>query len=91
MDLLLMLVLASILGSVGAAIAGKREQGCLVSIAVGFIGALVGRTMQRTFEVSDPLTITLGDQSFPVFWTIAGSALFVAVITLLTGRRTAKR
>ena len=90
--MLLMLVVASILGSIGAAIAGRRGDGCLINIATGFIGALLGRGLSRVFDVRDPLTLTIRDTEFPLMWTIAGAALFVAVITFLTrGRTPAKR
>jgi len=81
---LFLLIVASILGSIGAALAGRRGDGCLISVAIGFIGALLGRGMSNLFEVRDPLTITIRDTTFPLMWTIAGSALFVAVITFLT-------
>ncbi len=81
---LFLLIVASILGSIGAALAGRRGDGCLISVAIGFIGALLGRGMSNLFDVRDPLTITIRDTALPLMWTIAGSALFVAVITFLT-------
>lgn len=85
---LFLLIVASILGSIGAALAGRRGDGCLISIAIGFIGALLGRGMSNLFDVRDPLTFTIRDTTFPLMWTIAGSALFVAVITFLTRGKT---
>ncbi|NNC76239.1 MAG: hypothetical protein HKN93_12110 [Acidimicrobiia bacterium] len=83
---LFLLIVASVLGSIGAAIAGKREQGCLVSIAVGFIGALIGRWLASISGLDDPFTVTLSDTEIPVIFTVAGAALFVALINLLSGR-----
>ncbi|MDJ0960276.1 MAG: hypothetical protein QNJ88_06430 [Acidimicrobiia bacterium] len=83
---IVLLIVASILGSIGAAIAGKKETGCLVSIALGFIGAMLGRWISQQLEFSDIWTLTIRDTEIPVFWTIAGSALFVAVLNLLSGR-----
>jgi len=82
-----LLVVASILGSIGAAIAGKRETGCLVSIALGFIGAMLGRWISQQLELGDIWTLDIRNTEIPVFWTIAGSALFVAVLNLISGRR----
>jgi len=39
-QVLILLLVAGVCGSVGEAIAGYSPGGCLVSIAVGFIGAL---------------------------------------------------
>jgi len=82
-----LLFVAAILGSIGAAIAGRESRGCLVNIVIGFIGALLGRWLSRVLEISDPWTLTIRDTEFPVVWTVAGSALFVAVISFLTRQR----
>lgn len=87
LSFLFLLIVAAVLGSIGAAVAGRRGNGCLVNIVTGFIGALVGRGLSRAFDVADPLSITVRDTTFPLMWTIAGSALFVAVITFLTRPR----
>ncbi len=83
---LFLLLVASILGSIGAAIAGKKETGCLVSIALGFIGAMVGRWISQQLEFRDIWVLDIRDTEIPVFWTIAGSALFVALLNLISGR-----
>lgn len=85
LDFIILLIVAGICGSLGQAIAGYNAGGCLVSIALGFIGALIGMWMQRQLELPEPFPV----QGFPVVWSIAGSALFVAVISLL--RRPARR
>jgi uncharacterized membrane protein YeaQ/YmgE (transglycosylase-associated protein family) len=83
---LFLLLVASILGSIGAAIAGRKQLGCLTSIAVGFVGAMLGRWGAQRLEIQDIWTITAGDQDIPVFSTIVGAALFVAVLNLISGR-----
>jgi len=42
MQFLVWLCIAGICGAIGQAIAGFSRGGCLVAIAVGFIGALIG-------------------------------------------------
>ena len=86
-DLFVLLLIAAICGSIGQAIAGYSRGGCLVSIALGFIGALLGLWLKRQFNLPEPLLIRIGEGQFPVLWSIIGSALFVAVIGLLTGRQ----
>ena len=46
-DVLLLLLIAGICGSLGQAIAGYSRGGCLVSIALGFVGALLGMWLAR--------------------------------------------
>ena len=42
LELLVMLIIAAVCGAIGQSIAGMTRGGCLTSIAVGFIGALLG-------------------------------------------------
>jgi hypothetical protein len=38
-------------------------------------------------NLPEPFTVTVGDVAFPVVWSIAGAALFVAVLSLLRAPR----
>ncbi|HLL15173.1 MAG TPA: GlsB/YeaQ/YmgE family stress response membrane protein [Pyrinomonadaceae bacterium] len=87
-DLLILLLVAGVCGALGQAISGFSRGGCLVSIALGFIGAILGMWLARQLGLPELLILPVGGKSFPVVWSIIGSALFVAVISLLTrGRR----
>ncbi|HJT67461.1 MAG TPA: GlsB/YeaQ/YmgE family stress response membrane protein [Pyrinomonadaceae bacterium] len=87
LDLLLLLLIAGICGSLGQAIAGYSRGGCLVSIALGFIGALLGMWLARLLGLPELIPVVIGGTRYPIIWSIIGSALFVAVITLLTRNR----
>jgi len=86
LDVLILLLIAGVCGSLGQAIAGYSRGGCLVSIALGFVGALLGMWLARMMGLPELFAIRIGDTSFPIIWSIIGSALFVAVLTLLTRR-----
>ena len=87
LDVLILLLIAGICGSLGQAIAGYSRGGCLVSIALGFVGALVGMWLARVMGLPELFPVRIGTTSFPIIWSIIGSALFVAVVALLTRRR----
>ena len=87
MQLLLLLLVAGVCGSVGRAIAGYSHGGCLVSVAVGFIGALVGSWIATKLALPEILAISVGGSRFPIVWSILRPAIFVALIGLLTRRR----
>ena len=87
LDLLLLLLIAGICGSLGQAIAGYSRGGCLVSIALGFVGALLGLWLARLMGLPELFPVVIAGTSFPIVWSIIGSALFVAVITLITRSR----
>jgi uncharacterized membrane protein YeaQ/YmgE (transglycosylase-associated protein family) len=85
--LLVLLVIAAICGAVGKALAGGARGGLIVSIALGFIGALLGPWVARQLGLAEPFMLQLSGQSFPIVWSIIGAALFVALLHLLSGRR----
>jgi uncharacterized membrane protein YeaQ/YmgE (transglycosylase-associated protein family) len=86
-DLLLLLLVAGIIGSIGQAIVGFERGGCLVSIGVGFIGALLGAWLGRQLGAGDLFVLEVGGTSFPVVWSIIGAAVFVAIIRLISRGR----
>ena len=74
--LLLILLLAALVGSVGAAIAGQQRKGCLTNIAIGFVGAAIGSYLASALHA--PVFLVLF--GVPVIWAVIGAALFMAVI-----------
>lgn len=86
-DLILLLIVAGICGALGQAITGYSRGGCLVSIALGFVGALLGIWLARAMNLPEVFALQFGTTRFPVVWSIVGSALFVAVISLISRRR----
>jgi uncharacterized membrane protein YeaQ/YmgE (transglycosylase-associated protein family) len=65
----------------------EASAGLFVSIALGFIGALIGLWLARQLNLSEPLVLLVSDQPFPIVWSIIGAALFVARLHLMSGRR----
>jgi uncharacterized membrane protein YeaQ/YmgE (transglycosylase-associated protein family) len=87
LDFLLLLLIAGVCGGLGQAITGFSRGGCLVSIALGFIGALLGVWIARAMNLPELFAVTIGEVTFPVIWSIIGSALFVAIISLISRPR----
>ena len=87
-SLIILLIVAGICGAIGRAIGGGTRGGCLVSIALGFIGAVLGMWLARLLNL--PRVVIGGDFAgdFPIVWSIIGAALFVAVLRLISGRST---
>jgi len=86
LEFLLLLLVAGVCGAIGQAISGFSRGGILVSIALGFIGALLGMWLSRVLGLPELFDLTIESVHFPVIWSIIGSALFVAVISLFTRR-----
>jgi uncharacterized membrane protein YeaQ/YmgE (transglycosylase-associated protein family) len=86
LEFLLLLLIAGICGSLAQGLVGYSHGGCLVSIALGFIGALLGTWLARQMNLPELLNIQLGGQNFPIIWSIIGAALFAALLSLITRR-----
>ena len=85
-EFLLFLLIAGICGAIAQSLVGYSHGGCLVSIALGLIGSLLGAWLARQVGVGDILAIQIDDKTFPVVWSIIGAALFVALLSLITRR-----
>jgi uncharacterized membrane protein YeaQ/YmgE (transglycosylase-associated protein family) len=63
-ELLLLVVIAAVCGAIGKAIAGSVRGGLIVSIALGFVGALLGPWVARLLKLPEPLMVTVGGHPF---------------------------
>ena len=86
LEFIILLIIAGICGSLAQALAGYSHGGCLVSIVLGLIGALLGTWLARLLGVGEILSIRIGAQPFPIVWSVIGAALFVAILGLFKRR-----
>ena len=84
---ILLLIIAGICGAIAQAIVGWSRSGILGSIAIGFVGALIGVWLARALDLPMLLAVNIDGQSFPIVWSILGAALFTAVLALIMGSR----
>ena len=81
---LIVLLIAAICGGVAQAIAGFSRGGLLVSIVIGFIGAMLGIWIQNATGAPEILMVQVGDTHFPIVWSIIGAVVFVCFVSLFT-------
>jgi uncharacterized membrane protein YeaQ/YmgE (transglycosylase-associated protein family) len=86
-SLLVLLLVAGICGAIGQAIVGYERGGCLASIALGFIGAMLGTLVASWLGLPEIFHVNIDGKIFPIVWAIMGSAIFVAFLSLFTWRR----
>ena len=86
LSFLILLLIAGICGAISRAIVSFRG-GILVSIAIGFIGALIGMWLSGALGLREMFAVNVGGKTFPIVWSIIGATLFVALIGLFRGRR----
>jgi uncharacterized membrane protein YeaQ/YmgE (transglycosylase-associated protein family) len=87
LEFVALLVVAGIVGAIAQALAGYSHGGCLTSIAIGFVGAIVGPWIARSVGLPEFFVVSVGGQPFPIVWSVLGATLFVALIGLLRYRR----
>ena len=83
---LVMLLIAAIIGSLAQALVGYSHGGCLVSAALGFIGAVLGTWLAGLLGAPELWTIDVGEARIPVVWSIIGATLFVGVLQIFVRR-----
>jgi uncharacterized membrane protein YeaQ/YmgE (transglycosylase-associated protein family) len=87
LEFIILLIIAGICGSIARSIAGVSKGGCVVSIVVGFIGALIGTWIANKLSLPDLLVVHLGTENFPIIWSIIGAAIFTGIISFLTSKK----
>jgi uncharacterized membrane protein YeaQ/YmgE (transglycosylase-associated protein family) len=85
--LLVLLLVAAVAGALGQAIAGYSLGGCLVSSAVGLIGALIGAWVGGALGLPEFIAFDIGGWRFPLVYAILGATLFSLVVGALSRRR----
>ncbi|MCK5944727.1 MAG: GlsB/YeaQ/YmgE family stress response membrane protein [Planctomycetes bacterium] len=83
LELGLLLLIAAICGGVGQSLAGYSRGGCLASVALGFIGALLGSWLSQASGMPELFVVTIDSVKFPLIWSIIGATLFVALVALV--------
>lgn len=86
LDFIILLVIAGICGGLAQALAGYSHGGCLVSVVLGLIGALLGTWLARLLGMGEILSIQVGDHPFPIVWSVVGATLFVSILRMLRRR-----
>ena len=86
-SLIILLIVAGLVGVIGQRLAGSLQGGLLTSIALGFIGALLGSWGAKQFRLPELFNLQIGRTTFPIVWAIIGATAFVALLELLARRR----
>lgn len=81
-ELLILLIIAAIVGFIAQSLIGYRGGTGIVTIAIGFIGAVFGTWLARRMGLPEIFAVQIGDVHFPVIWAIIGAVLFVALVAL---------
>jgi len=84
LDIIIQLIIAGITGSIARSLSGFSRGGCIISIVVGFVGAMIGSWLSRELQLPDPFVLQIGESSYNILWTIIGAVIFTAILSLIT-------
>ena len=85
-ELIVLVVIAAVCGTIGRAIGGGVRGGLVVSTVLGFIGAVIGPWIAARLALPEPFMVNVSGHPFPVLWSIIGAAVFVAILHLFYRR-----
>jgi uncharacterized membrane protein YeaQ/YmgE (transglycosylase-associated protein family) len=86
-ELLALLLIAGITGSIAQTLVGISRGGCFISILAGLIGSFLGRWVAGYINLPEFLVLNIGGVQFPVFWSLVGAIMFTGFIALFSPRR----
>jgi uncharacterized membrane protein YeaQ/YmgE (transglycosylase-associated protein family) len=81
------LIIAGVCGAMARALVGGTAGGFVISILLGFVGALFGSWIARMMHLPELVAISVGGHPFPVVWSIIGGVLLAALAHALVRPR----
>jgi uncharacterized membrane protein YeaQ/YmgE (transglycosylase-associated protein family) len=75
------IIIAALCGALAQLVVGYTRGGCIMSLLVGLVGALVGSWLAGALGMPVILPIA----GIDVVWTIFGAAIFTAILSLAMG------
>lgn len=86
-DIIIMLVIAGITGAIARSLVGFKRGGCILSIAVGFIGALLGTWLARQLDFPQIISFEIRGITYPIIWSLLGAVLFTILLSFISPRK----
>lgn len=87
LEFVVYLVIAGICGAIARAFAGGTPGGFIVSVVLGFVGAVVGMCFARVFHLPTFVAVAIAGHPFPIVWSIVGGFVLAAGVHALMRRR----
>ena len=84
-ELLVLLAIAGIVGTVAQYIVGYGRGGFVVAVIIGLVGALIGGWLARKLGLPVILPVTVGGKTIEIVWSVLGSLVLIVILSLLRG------
>ena len=83
---IILVIIGGLIGVIAEHLAGYSHAGCITSVALGFIGALIGSWAVHQFRLPEIYMLEVGHTRFPIVWAIIGATILVLVLRLVRRR-----
>lgn len=81
--LLILVIVGAICGGIAEALVGYSPGGFLASVAIGFLGALIGSWLAPRVGLPSILPVTIDGVTIEVVWSILGAIILLAVLSMI--------
>ncbi len=81
-NVVLLLLVAGLVGAIAQAVAHHHRGGCLASIGIGFIGAVLGFWLAGILHLPNLFVINVGGVSFPIVYALLGGLLLLLILRI---------
>jgi uncharacterized membrane protein YeaQ/YmgE (transglycosylase-associated protein family) len=85
-DLLLLILVGGICGAIAEMVVGFSPGGFLASVAIGFLGALLGTWLARQLDLPSIFALNIGGYTIEVVWAILGAIVLLLILSLFRRR-----
>lgn len=86
-ELILLLLVAGFVGTLGQILVGFSKGGFLVSLAMGFIGAILGSWLSTTYNLPVIYNLESAGKSIPIVWAVLGSLILSIFLSIILPKR----
>ena len=84
---LMLLILGALCGAIAEMIVGYTPGGFFTSVAIGFVGALIGSRLAGPLHLPSIFVVRVEGYAIEVVWTIVGATLLLLVVSLFRRSR----
>jgi uncharacterized membrane protein YeaQ/YmgE (transglycosylase-associated protein family) len=81
-ELLLLILVGAICGVIAEMIVGFSPGGFLASVAIGFLGALIGTWLAPRVGLPAVLAVRVGGYTIEILWAIIGAIILLLILSL---------
>jgi uncharacterized membrane protein YeaQ/YmgE (transglycosylase-associated protein family) len=80
---LILILVGAICGGIAEALVGYSPGGFLASVAIGFIGALIGTWLAPRIGLPSILPVTIDGFRIEIIWSILGAIILLAILSAI--------